>query len=162
MKTDKFEVPIECREADESREGPGRINGTILLEAGARRGRPVKRSSRRGRADLPGIGGSTLHRGHRGPAVMSFEPVIDGSAIRIDARLPDTQLGRQVATEVRSGERASLSVEFVPLDEARVMGVRELRSALINAAALVPLGSYNQARAEIRHRAARRFRRSWQ
>ena len=103
-----------------------------------------------------------MYRGHRGEAVMSFDPVVDGATIRIDAPLPDTQLGRQVATEVRSGQRSALSVEFVSLDEARVQGVRELRSALIQGAALVPLGSYNQARAEVRERAGRRFRRSWQ
>ena len=87
---------------------------------------------------------------------------MDGSAIRIDARLPDTQMGRQVAAEVRSGERSALSVEFVALDEARVQGVRELRQALIKGAALVPSGSYAQASAEIRQRAGRRYRRVWQ
>ena len=86
---------------------------------------------------------------------------MSGSEIRIDARLPDTQLGRQVATEVRSGKRSALSVEFVPLDEARVQGIRELRSALIQAAALVPMGSYQQAGAEVRERLGR-HRRSWQ
>lgn len=158
MKTYKFEVPIECR-ADESREGPGRITG-VLLELG-RVAADRQEVFTPGSAMFPSTG-ITLYRGHRGEAVMSFDPVIDGSEIRIDARLPDTQLGRQVATEVRSGERSALSVEFVSLDEARVQGVRELRSALIQGAALVPLGSYGQARAEVRHRAGGRFRRSWQ
>ena len=153
-----FTVPIECR-ADESHEGPGRIVGTIL-ETG-------RVAADRQEVFVPGSPifpstGVTLYRGHRGVAVMRFDPVISGSEIRIDARLPDTELGRQVAVEVRSGERSALSVEFVSLDEGRVMGVRELRSTLIKGAALVPAGAYSQARAEIRERASRRHRRSWQ
>ena len=157
MKTDTFTIPVECRE-DDTREGPGRIVGTIL-ETG-------RVAADRQEVFTPGSPvfpstGVTLYRGHRGEAVMSFDPIVDGSAIKIDARLPDTQLGRQVATEVRSGERAALSVEFIPLVEARVMGIRELRSALVQGAALVPLGSYDQARAEVRERVGR-YRRSWQ
>ena len=158
MKTDAFTIPVECRE-DETRAGPGRIVGTIL-ETG-------RVAADRQEVFTPGAPifpstGIELLRGHRGEAILTFDPIVDGSEIRVDAQLPDTQLGRQVATEVRSGARSALSVEFVSLDEARVQGVRELRSALIQAAALVPLGSYDQARAEVRHRAGRRFRRSWQ
>ena len=157
MKTDKFEVPIECREADHA--GPGRLTGVILET-----GRVATDRAELFTANAPIFpsSGVELFRGHRGESIMSFQPVISGNEIKIDAPLPDSELGRQVAREVRSGERASLSVEFIPLIEARVQGVRELRSALIQAAALVPLGSYNQARAEVRHRAARRHRRSWQ
>ena len=115
MKTDTFTIPVECRE-DESREGPGRIVGTILETgrvAGDRQevftpGSPVFPST-----------GVELRRGHRGEAVLTFDPIVDGATIRIDAPLPDTQLGRQVATEVRSGARAALSVEFIPLVETR-------------------------------------------
>ena len=156
--TDRFTIPVECR-ADESREGPGRIVGTIL-EVG-RIAADRREVFTAGAPIFPSTGISLL-RGHRGEAILTFDPIIEGSEIRIDARLPDTQLGRQVAAEVRSGERSALSVEFVSLDEARVQGVRELRSALIQGAALVPLGSYTQARAEVRHRAGRRYRRSWQ
>ena len=92
---------------------------------------------------------------------MHFDPIVDGAAIKIDAALPDSELGRLVATEVRSGARAALSVEFVALEEARVSGVRELRAALVRGAALVAAGSYSQARAEVRER-ARRHRRPWQ
>ena len=157
MKTDKFEVPVECRASDH--DSPGRLTGT-LLEVG-------RIASDRQEVFVPGAPifpstGVELFRGHRGESVMHFQPVVSGSEIRIDAPLPDTDLGRLVAREVRSGARAALSVEFVPLSEARVMGVRELRSALIQGAALVPLGSYNQARAEVRSRTGRRHRRSWQ
>ena len=157
MSTDTFVVPVECRE-DDTRAGPGRIVGTILETgriAGDRQEVFVP-----GAAVFPSTGVELL-RGHHGAPILTFDPIVDGSEIRIDAPLPDTALGRQVATEVRSGARAALSVEFVPLDEARVMGVRELRSALIQAAALVELGSYDQARAEVRERVGR-HRRVWQ
>ena len=157
MKADKFEVPIECRAADY--DGPGRITGVILET-----GRVASDRAELFTANAPIFpsAGIELSRGHKGESIMTFDPIVDGSTIRIDAPLPDSELGRQVAREVRSGARAALSVEFVSLDEARVMGVRELRSALIKGAALVALGSYDQARAEVRHRAGRRFRRSWQ
>ena len=154
--TDRFTIPIECR-SDESREGPGRIVGTIL-ETG--RVAADRREVFTAGAPIFPSTGVELFRGHRGEAILTFDPIVDGSTIRIDARLPDTQLGRQVAAEVRSGERSALSVEFVALDEARVMGVRELRSALIQGAALVARGSYGQATAEVRSRAGRR-RRLW-
>ena len=153
-----FTVPIECR-ADESREGPGRIVGTIL-EVG-RIAADRREVFTAGAPIFPSTGVELL-RGHRGDTILTFEPIVDGASVRIDAPLPDTALGRQVAVEVRSGERSALSIEFVSLDEARVQGVRELRSALIQGAALVPLGSYSQARAEVRERAGLRYRRSWQ
>ena len=154
---ERFEVSIECRAADY--DGPGTIHGTIL-EVG-------RIASDRREVFTPGAPifpreGVTLYRGHRGKPIMNFQPVVSGNEITIDEALPDTDLGRQVATEVRSGARAALSVEFVPLSEAVVSGIRELRSVLVQGAALVPLGSYSQARAEIRSRAGRRHRRSWQ
>ena len=157
MKADRFEVPVECRAADYG--SPGRLTGTILEVGRIASDRAEVFTT--GAPIFPSTG-VELFRGHRGESVMHFQPVISGSEIRIDAPLPDSELGRLVAREVRSGARAALSVEFVPLSEARVMGVRELRSALIQGAALVPLGSYNQARAEVRERAGRRHRRSWQ
>ena len=109
MKTDSFTVAVECRE-DNTRQGPGRITGVILelgRVAGDRQelftpGAPVFPST-----------GVELLRGHHGAPIMTFDPIVAGTEIRIDARLPDTQLGRQVAAEVRSGERSALSVEFV-------------------------------------------------
>ena len=156
--TDTFTVLVECR-ADESREGPGRIVGTIL-ETG--RVASDRREVFTAGAPIFPSTGVELLRGHRGEPILTFDPIVDGASVRIDAPLPDTALGRQVATEVRSGARSGLSVEFVALEEARISGVRELRSALIQAAALVPRGSYGQAKAEVRSRAGRRYRRSWQ
>ena len=107
--TDRFTIPIECR-ADESREGPGRIYGTIL-ETG-------RVASDRQEVFIPGAAifpstGVELLRGHRGEAVLTFDPIVEGSEIRIDARLPDTQLGRQVAatkSAAASGRRSVSSL----------------------------------------------------
>ena len=89
---------------------------------------------------------------HYGQMVMRFQPVIDGAALRIDAPLPDTELGRRVASEIRSGKRSDLSIEFFPNDESEVSGVREIRSALVDAVAVSDSGTaiYNQSRAEVR------------
>ena len=153
-----FTVPIECR-SDESREGPGRIVGT-LLETG-------RVAADRQEVFVPGAAifpstGVELLRGHRGEAIMTFDPIVDGASVRIDAPLPDTALGRQVAAEVRSGERSALSIEFVSLDEARVQG--RSRTAIgahpRRGAGSGTWKSYTQARAEVRSRAGRR-RRAW-
>ena len=156
---DRFEVKVECRESSSYDGGPGRLTGTIL-EVG-RVATDRRELFAPGSLVFPSTG-VTLYRGHRGEPIMNFQPVVDGTAIRIDAALPDSELGRQVASEVRNGTRAALSVEFTSLDEARVQGVRELRSALVRGAALVREGSYSQARAEVRERAGGRHRRPWQ
>ena len=64
--------------------------------------------------------------------------------------LPNSDEGREAAELVQSGKRSSLSVEFEAIEEERVSEVREVRRALISAAALVPSGAYEQARAELR------------
>ena len=83
---------------------------------------------------------------------MRFNPVEVDGEIRIDAALPDTPEGREAADLVRTGARAGLSIEFHAVDEGTVSGVREVRSALVDAAALVPSRAYDQARAEVRRR----------
>ena len=98
--TDRFTIPIECR-ADESREGPGRITG-VILEVG--RIAADRREVFVAGAPIFPSTGVELFRGHRGEAILTFDPIVDGASVRIDAPLPDTTLGRQVAAEVRSGD----------------------------------------------------------
>ena len=142
---------VEIREAADS---PGRLTGTIL-ETG-------RVASDRREVFVPGsvqfpANGIRLLAEHRGRQIMRVEPVITGSEIRIDAALPDTSLGREVASEIRSGRKRGLSVEFFPTSEATVSGVREVRGALIDAAAVVVDGAYSQARVEVRERRRRRW-----
>ena len=142
---------LECREATGS---PGRLVGTIL---------PVGRVA----GDRPelfvGSGVTTPSNGiallpeHRSSTiVMHFEPIRgDDGELRVDSFLPDSESGRALAASVRSGETPGLSVEFHALDEARVSGVREIRQSLVTAVAVVPSGSYDQSRAEVRSKAQR-------
>ena len=145
---------LEFRE-DDSRTSPGRISGVVL---------PLGRvAGDRREVFTPGsvtwpADGVRLLAEHRGREVMRFFPVEQAGEIRIDAALPDTQLGREVAVEIRSGHKRGLSVEFHALTDAVVQGVREIRAALVQAAAVVHAGAYDQALAEVR---ARQRRRVW-
>ena len=92
---------------------------------------------------------------HQGRTIMTFEPVAVEDGYHIEAKLPHTAEGVEAAALVKSGERSSLSIEFRALESKTVSQVREVRSALIEAAALVPSGAYEQARAELRGRELR-------
>ena len=140
---------IELRAAADS---PGRITGTVLemgRVAGDRRELFTP-----GSVQWP-ANGIRLLAEHRGRQVMRITPTVEGAAIRVDAALPDTAIGREVAAEIRSGRKRGLSVEFFPSDEQVVQGVREVRAALVDAAAVVATPAYDQARVEVRQRRAR-------
>ena len=144
---------LECR-ADETRQGPGRVVGT-MIEAG-------RVATDRREVFAPGAirwprDGIRLLAEHRGREVLTFQPTEDGAALGIDEVLPDSPLGRAVAEGIRTGERAGLSVEFHATEEAEVSGVREIRSAFVDAAAMVPAPAYSQARAELRRKRRRRL-----
>ena len=143
---------LECRDAETG--SPGRLTGIIL---------PVGRVAA-DRAEVFVGSGVTTPRGgvallpeHRSTTVvMRFDPIVasDGS-LQVDHLLPDTPAGLALAASVRSGKTPGLSIEFHSLDEARVSGVREIRQALISAVAVVPSGSYDQSRAEVRSKRRR-------
>ena len=153
----RYVSPLEFRE-DVTRGGPGRLTGTILpfgRVAGDRR-----EVFTPGSVTIPD-GGIALLAEHRGREVMRFVPVERDGELRIDAALPDSALGREVAEEVRSGRRAQLSIEFHALADAMVQTVREIRSALLTGAALVRSGAYDQATAEVRTRTDHRKVLTW-
>ena len=145
-------VSVELRESEADDDSPGTLAGLILPVgriAADRREVFVPNS-----ATFPGDGVRLLLE-HRGRTVMTFEPVAVEDGYHIEAVLPNSRLGSEAAEHVRSGKRAALSIEFKATDSVTVSGVREVRSALIEAAALVPSGAYEQARAELRGRARR-------
>ena len=137
----------------EERGSVGRIVGTIIEEGRIAGDRAEVFTA--GSVKYPHAGIQLL-RGHHGEEVLTFLPKHKGAEIRIDEPLPDTILGRKIRAEVKSGARSSLSVEFHSLLEEEVSGVREVRSALVEAVALVEAGSYQQARAEVRQTRKRR------
>ena len=149
-KNETLVFPVEFRETDD--DSPGVVSGLIL---------PVGRiAADRKEVFTPGSatfpeGGVRLLLEHEGREVMAFAPIVVEAGYRIEAVLPSSPEGIEAAELVRSGKRSSLSVEFQTLEEERVSEVREVRRALVSAAALVPSGSYGQARAELRGREPR-------
>ncbi len=141
------EVKIECHETAGG--SPGRLVGVLL---------PIGRvAGDRREVFTPGAvswphNGMRLLLEHRGRQAMRFAPEASGAELRIDTELPDTAEGREAAELVRSGQRSALSIEFHAVDEGIVQGVCEVRAAIVDAAALVPSGAYDQARAEVRQR----------
>ena len=141
---------IEWR-ADDSRQSPGRITGT-LIEYG-------KRASDRPEVFADGAlrwddGGVILNEQHNRQApIMRFTPTVDGREVRIDAPLPDTSRGRDAATMIRNGTMTGLSVEFAVDAGGEGMrgGVREVLKAKLLGAAVVDSPSYEGA-LEVRER----------
>ena len=152
-------LEIRCRvEVEQRGDGAGRIRGVILplgRVAGDRR-----EVFTPGSVSWPSNGVRLLAE-HRGRQIMRFQPIERRGNLEIDEQLPDTDLAREVAAEIRSGKRAGLSVEFHALKDAVVQGVREIRAALVDGAAVVQSGAYDQARAEVRSRRHHRRVLAW-
>ena len=141
---------IDLRAAEGS---PGRIVRDHHRN-GPRRGRPSPRYSRRAPCSGQQMAFGLLAE-HRGRQIMRVTPTVDGTAVRVDAALPDTAIGREVASEVRAGTKRGLSLEFHCTEEAQVQGVREVRGAIMDAAAVVADGAYSQALVEVREKERR-------
>ena len=146
---------IRCRvELRAAADSPGRIVGTVIEQGRIAADRPEVFAP--GALTWPSNGVRLLAE-HRGRHVMRVTPTVDGTAIRIDAALPDNDIGREVAREVRAGTKRGLSIEFHAMAETIVQGVREIRSAFMDAAAIVAEGAYDQARVEVREKKRRRL-----
>ena len=151
MENESLIVSVELR-ASETDDSPGTISGQFL---------PIGRiASDRREVFVPGAvvfssGGVRLLLEHQGREVMRFEPVATPDGYHIEAKLPASDEGVEAADLIKTGKRSALSVEFRALEAETVSQVREVRSALVEAAALVPSGAYEQARAELRGREPR-------
>lgn len=150
---------IEYR-ADDTRESPGRIHGTLLTYG--------RRAATRNEVFLPGslswapdgvtlglshIGYSPETRGMAPLPVGRFVPQARDGAVVVDYPLPDTERGRIAAALVRDGTFRDLSAEFHAVEETTVAGVREIRKAMLLGAGLVRTGDYGGPRVEVRARA---------
>ena len=147
----RIDGTVECRDATGS---PGRLVGVILPVGRVAGDRPELFVG--GGVTTPREGIALLPEHRSSTVVMRFDPIVasDGS-LQVDHLLPDTPEGLALAASVRSGATPGLSIEFHALDEARVSGVREVRHSLITAVAVVPSGSYDQSRAEVRSKRRR-------
>ena len=153
---DEIRCAVELR-SDDTRQGPGRLVGRIMTYG--------ERATDRPELFEPGAltwpsDGVVLNRQHeRAAPIMRVIPALVGDELRIDQALPDTQAGRDAATEIRSGLMRGLSVSFQAQRQAFVGGVRRIQSAAMTAIGLVDSPSYD-APVEVRSRQAGR-RRTW-
>ena len=139
---------VECR-SDESRRGPGRLVGTLLTYGERAGDRPERFAAGALRWSDDGI---VLTDDHGGGTITRVLPEVRGRDVLIDALLPDTQRGRDVATLIRNGTYRGLSVEFRALADAFVAGLREIRAARLVKAAVVPDPAYTGSTVEVRKR----------
>ena len=156
---DEIRCSIEVR-ADETRQSPGRIVGTLVTYGQPASDRPERFAPGALSWEERGIVLNEQH--NRQAPILRFVPVVDGAEVRIDAPLPDTQRGRDMATMIRNGTMTGLSIEFRAVSERRIAGVREVGAARLLGAAVVDSGSYKGG-LEIRRREAdrKRRRRAW-
>ncbi len=143
------ELACEIRyEIDESRQSPGRLRGVIIRyerQAGDRN-EIVSRGAFHWRD-----GGIVINDQHRREsAIVRATPFLQGDDLMIDTPLPDTQAGRDAATNVRDGVLQGLSVEMAVEAEGRRGPLREIRRARLVRAGLVDDPSYRESKVEVR------------
>ena len=143
------ELACEIRyEIDDSRQSPGRLKGTLITYERRAGDRPeiVARGAFHWRD-----GGIVINDQHRREsAIVRATPFLDGDDLMIDTPLPDTQAGRDAATNVRDGVLTGLSVEMAVESEGRRGGLREIRRARLVRAGLVDSPSYRDSKVEVR------------
>ena len=135
---------------DETRQSPGRLTGT-LLTYGARAGDRPERFAH-GSLQWPEAGIVINEQHNRQAPIVRAIPFLDGNTVKIDTRLPNTQRGRDAATNVREGVLTGLSVEFRAIQQSYVDGVREIREAFVDRAGLVDSPSYTESTVQVRAR----------
>ena len=156
--TETLYVPLEFR-ADDSRTGPGRLTG-VLMTYGEQAG------DRKELFDPDSLywreSGILIREQHRRESpILKTVPILDGKMVRIDAKVPDTQRGRDAITNVREGVYTGLSVEFGAEKVANRNGMRVIQRAFLDAAGLVDYPSYVNSLVEVRAKELTRRRRLW-
>ena len=149
---------IELR-ADESRQSPGRLVGTLMKYGVRASDRPEM--FLQGSLTWPADGIVIREQHNRESPVMRVVPEVKGDSVVIDAPLPDTQRGRDAATMIRNGTFRGLSVEFKAKAEKLVAGVRQITVAALTGAGLVDDPAYQAATVQVRARGVQRRRRVW-
>ena len=145
---DTLIIPLEFR-ADDSRQSPGRIYGTLLTYETRAKDRAEVFAAGALTWDPAGIVLNEQH--NRQAPIMRFVPELRGKDVVIDAPLPDTSRGRDAAVMIANQTFRGLSVEFKSLKEHRAAGVRRITSARLGGAGLVDDPSHVSS-VEIRHR----------
>ena len=154
---DEVRCALEFR-ADESRESPGRLVGTLLTygERAGDRAEVFEAGSLIWTSD-----GVVLNRAHSDASpIMRVVPEVRGEEVVIDSALPNTTAGRDAAEELRTGLLKGLSVEFRAIRQTYRNGVRIIQEAMLGGAGLVTSPAYQGSTAEVRKEKgrARRWR----
>ena len=149
---DEFRCALEFR-ADETRQSPGRLVGTLLKYG--------ERAGDRAEVFEPGAlswaaDGVVLNRAHSDASpIMRVVPEVRGEEVVIDTALPNTTAGRDAAEELRTGLLKGLSVEFRAIRQTYRNGVRVIQEALLGGAGLVTSPAYQGSTAEVRKKQGR-------
>ena len=133
---------------DESRQTPGRLIATLMTYGEVASDRREMFDAGSLRFPDQGLLIDEMH--DRKSPILRAQPIIDGNTIRIDHPFPDTQRGRDAATNLREGVLTGLSVSFVAEDEEMRNGVRIIKRAFAPRAGLVDSPSYTGSKAEVR------------
>ena len=145
--------------ADDTRESPGRIVGTLLTYGERARDRAERFLADALQWDAEG--GILINEQHiRAASIVRAFPYLEGRELKIDAVVPNTQRGRDAITNIREGVLTGLSVEFErnSVKSQLVGGIREIRAAKLVGAALVDLSSYKNSLVEVRESALMDYR----
>ena len=83
---------------------------------------------------------------------------MQGDSVVIDAQLPDTMAGRDIAAELRADPPlfTGLSVEFRAVRQRYEKGLRRISKAVLSAAAIVDSPSFSGSNVELRQGEKRR------
>ena len=139
---------------DLTRESPGRLVGTLLRYE--QRASDRNEIFARGALTWPEAGILVNWQHDRSKPLLRAIPFIDGDAVKIDAKMPNTALGRDALTNIREGVFSGMSIEFKSKSEGRRGNLREIRSAFLGAAGLVDVGAYGGSTVEVRAEAEAR------
>ena len=152
-------IPLEYR-ADESNASPGLLTGVVMSYGKRAKNLPemFADDSLHWRDD--GIVIWELHppKDRNGEPIPSMPPLtrtmpyLEGRNVMINAPLPRNQRGQHVAESMRGPlpMYGGLSLEFRAERVTREGGIRVIKSALLEAAALVFRGEYAESTVEVR------------
>ena len=133
---------------DESRQTPGRLVATLMTYGEQARDR--REMFDVGSLRFPPQGLLIDEQHNRQAPILRAMPIVEGNTIRIDHPFPDTQRGRDAATNLREGVLTGLSVSFVAEQEEIRNGIRIIKRAYAPRAGLVDSPSYTGSKAEVR------------
>ena len=133
---------------DETRLTPGRLVGTLMTYGERAKDRAEMFADKALTFPPNGIVIDEQH--NRQAPILRVMPTVENGVVMVDAPFPDTQRGRDAATNVRLGILTGLSVSFHSEVEEMRNGVRVIKKAYVPRAGLVDDPSYKGSKAEVR------------